>query len=69
MTKKATFAGGCFWGLEELIRKEPGVINTRVGYTGGKNENPIYENHAGSAGNDPVTGMPRKISPNPERLE
>ena len=49
MTKKATFAGGCFWGLQELIRKRPGVIKTRVGYTGGKVLNPIYENHEGHA--------------------
>ena len=38
----ATLAGGCFWGMEELIRAIPGVINTQVGYTGGKTENPQY---------------------------
>jgi methionine-S-sulfoxide reductase len=43
MTEKATLAGGCFWGVEELIRKMPGVINTEVGYTGGTTENPKYD--------------------------
>ena len=49
MTKKIVLAGGCFWGMEELIRKQPGVINTSVGYTGGNIKNPNYENHEGHA--------------------
>lgn len=47
--KKAVLAGGCFWGMEDLIRKVPGIVNTEVGYTGGENENPTYENHPGHA--------------------
>jgi len=49
MIKKIVLAGGCFWGLQELIRKQPGVIETRVGYAGGNVENPNYENHEGHA--------------------
>lgn len=49
MTKKAYIAGGCFWGLEELVRQQKGVIATDAGYTGGENENPTYENHPGHA--------------------
>ena len=49
MIKKAYMAGGCFWGLEHLFRSLPGVIDTEAGYTGGKNNNPTYENHPGHA--------------------
>ncbi len=42
-TQKAILAGGCFWGMQDLIRKLPGVISTRVGYTGGTLKNPTYD--------------------------
>ena len=47
--KKAYIAGGCFWGMEDLFRVRPGVKNTEVGYIGGQNENPTYQNHPGHA--------------------
>jgi peptide methionine sulfoxide reductase msrA/msrB len=47
----ATLAGGCFWGMEEILRKVPGVLETRVGYTGGSTERPTYEGvHTGRTG-------------------
>ncbi len=39
----ATLAGGCFWGMEEVLRKIPGVLDTKVGYTGGTVPNPTYQ--------------------------
>ena len=44
-TETAILAGGCFWGMQELIRKHPGVLNTRVGYSGGDVDNATYRNH------------------------
>jgi peptide-methionine (S)-S-oxide reductase len=49
MNKKIVLAGGCFWRLQDLIRKQDGVIETMVGYSGGKVDNPTYENHEGHA--------------------
>ena len=45
MTECAVFAGGCFWGMQDLIRRLPGVVSTRVGYTGGDVPNATYRNH------------------------
>ena len=45
----AILAGGCFWGVQDLIRALPGVVSTRVGYTGGDNDHPTYRNHPGHA--------------------
>src|ERR1700756_2940082 len=45
MHQRAVLAGGCFWGMQDLIRKLPGVISTRVGYSGGDVKNATYRNH------------------------
>lgn len=61
-TQNAVFAGGCFWGMEDLFRKQPGVIDTEAGYAGGENENPTYENHPGHAEALKVTYDPSKTT-------
>ena len=43
--ERAILAGGCFWGMQDLIRKRPGILSTRVGYTGGDVPNATYRNH------------------------
>jgi peptide-methionine (S)-S-oxide reductase len=62
MYKKMVVAGGCFWGLEDLIRTQTGVVRTEVGYTGGLNENPTYENHPGHAEAVEITYDPTQTS-------
>ena len=61
-TEKAILAGGCFWGMQDLIRKRPGVISTRVGYTGGDVPNATYRNHDGHAEAIEITYDPDQIS-------
>ena len=61
-TQKAILAGGCFWGLQDLIRKRPGVISTRVGYTGGDVPNATYRNHHGHAEAMEIIFDPEQIS-------
>jgi len=58
----AILAGGCFWGMEDLLRKEPGVTKIEVGYTGGKVPNATYENHEGHAEAVKIEFDPARIS-------
>ncbi len=57
-SKTIYLAGGCFWGLEDLVRQLPGVTDTEVGYCGGDNESPTYENHRGHAETLAITYNP-----------
>ena len=59
-TGTAILAGGCFWGIQDLIRLLPGVESTRVGYTGGHNKHPTYGNHPGHAEAIEITYDPTK---------
>lgn len=61
-TKQAVLAGGCFWGMEELFRRRPGVIDTEAGYAGGDNKDPTHENHPGHAEALEITYDPHKTS-------
>ncbi len=61
-TETAILAGGCFWGAQDLLRKRPGVISSRVGYTGGTNANATYRNHPGHAEAVEIVFDPEQIS-------
>ena len=61
-TETAILAGGCFWGMQDLIRKQPGVISTRVGYSGGDVPNATYRNHGTHAEAIEVVFDPSKYS-------
>ncbi|MDP9228151.1 MAG: peptide-methionine (S)-S-oxide reductase MsrA [Actinomycetota bacterium] len=61
-TETAILAGGCFWGVQELIRKMPGVISTRVGYSGGDVPNATYGNHGSHAEAVEIVFDPDQIS-------
>jgi peptide-methionine (S)-S-oxide reductase len=61
-SEKAILAGGCFWGMQDLIRKRPGVISTRVGYAGGDVPNATYRNHGTHAEAIEVIFDPEQIS-------
>ena len=61
-TETAILAGGCFWPAQELLRRRDGVISTRVGYTGGENDNPTDADHPGHAEAVEVTFDPERTS-------
>ncbi len=60
--ERAVLAGGCFWGMQDLIRKMPGVLSTRVGYTGGDVANATYRNHGSHAEGIEIVFDPALIS-------
>ena len=62
MSERAVLAGGCFWGMQDLIRKLPGVQSTRVGYTGGDVQNATYRNHGTHAEGIEIIFDPEVIS-------
>lgn len=61
-TERAVLAGGCFWGMQDLIRRLPGVTKTRVGYTGGDVKNATYRNHGTHAEGIEIWFDPARIS-------
>jgi peptide-methionine (S)-S-oxide reductase len=62
MHQRAVLAGGCFWGMQDLIRKLHGVVSTRVGYTGGDTPNATYRNHGTHAEGIEIVFDPEKTS-------
>lgn len=61
-TETALLAGGCFWGMQDLIRRIPGVVSTRVGYTGGDVANATYRNHGTHAEAIEIVFDPQQLS-------
>ena len=61
-TERAVLAGGCFWGMQDLIRRKPGVVSTRVGYTGGDVPDATYRRHGTHAEGIEILFDPGKIS-------
>ena len=61
-TERVILAGGCFWGMQELLRRYPGVISTRVGYSGGDVSNATYRNHGTHAEAVEIIFDPEKLS-------
>ncbi len=61
-TQRAILAGGCFWGMQDLIRKQPGVVSTRVGYSGGDVPNATYRNHGTHAESIEIVFDPARMS-------
>jgi len=61
-TERAVLAGGCFWGVQQLIRRMPGVISTRVGYSGGEVDHATYRNHGNHAEAIEIIFDPEKLS-------
>ncbi|HEU4376359.1 MAG TPA: peptide-methionine (S)-S-oxide reductase MsrA [Telluria sp.] len=61
-TETAILAGGCFWGMQALLRRQPGVLSTRVGYTGGDVPNATYRNHGTHAEGIEIVFDPDRIS-------
>ncbi len=61
-TETAILAGGCFWGMQDLLRRYPGVLTTRVGYTGGDVPNATYRNHGTHAEGIEIVFDPKQIS-------
>jgi peptide-methionine (S)-S-oxide reductase len=61
-TETAILAGGCFWGAQDLLRRRPGVVSTRVGYSGGETPNATYRNHGNHAESVEIVFDPEQIS-------
>jgi len=61
-TETAILAGGCFWGMQDLLRKRAGVVSTRVGYTGGEVPDATYNNHRGHAESVEIVFDPAQVT-------